>query len=310
MQALLFVKPKPEQLTRLQQQFPAVTFTTDQKAASKAEIVLGWDKSLTAELLANQHLKWVQAKSAGIDYLPLTEFKAKKISLTNASGLHSRYIAETVTSYILMENRGLRAVIKQPKTWLTPASLETREQTALIFGTGKIGCEIARYCHFLGMQTVGVNRHGMDSHLIDVFDQVITTDTFKANGYATSIDFLISTLPGTAQTVHFFNEQMLQQVKPGYTFINVGRGNTLVEADLLKLLDDSWIRSAYLDVFEQEPLPAASPLWRHGKVIVTPHISGQIPHFRAALYPLFANNLDNYLSNKPLYNLVDLQAGY
>jgi phosphoglycerate dehydrogenase-like enzyme len=63
-------------------------------------------------------------------------------------------------------------------------------------------------------------------------------------------------------------------------------------------------------VFEQEPLPAASPLWRHGKVIVTPHISGQIPHFRAALYPLFANNLDNYLSNKPLYNLVDLQAGY
>lgn len=310
MKALLLVKPKPEELQRLDQQFPSVSFSTDTKIAGEAEIVLGWDKTLAQQFLKGHHLKWVQAKSAGIDYFPLEKFRERKILLTNASGLHSRYIAETVTGYILMENRGFRESFKRPQTWLTPEVLEAREQVALILGTGKIGREIARYCRFLGMQVIGVNRHGMDSHLVDVFDDVISIKNFQTAGYQTKINYLISTLPGTPETKHFLNAKVFRKIAPGYTFINVGRGNTLVEDDLLELVDESWIRSAYLDVFEHEPLETVSRLWHHDKIVITPHIAGQIPHFRAALYPLFATNLDNYLTGKPMHNLVDLQAGY
>jgi phosphoglycerate dehydrogenase-like enzyme len=308
--ALLLETPKPEQLSKLTQLFSQVEFSMDLKAAADAEIVLGWRSALKDTLLANPNLKWVQARSAGVDYLPLSEFNRKKILLTNASGLHSRYIAETVTAYILMENRGLREVIKQPGKWFEPAVFESSEQTALIFGTGKIGCEIARYCRFLGMQVLGVNRHGMDESLLDIFDSVMTMSQYQNLQQPLKVNFLVSVLPGTAQTKDFFDHQMFLKCQPGYTFINVGRGNTVVQKDLVALLAENQLRSAYLDVFAQEPLDENSILNHHSKIFVTPHISGLLPHFRRELFPLFADNLNKYLNHQPLRNIVNLRAGY
>ncbi|WP_281165660.1 NAD(P)-dependent oxidoreductase [Liquorilactobacillus sicerae] len=308
--ALLLVQPQKQQLEKLTKAFPQIIFSTDPSIAATTEIVLGWRAELKQVFLRNPNLKWVQAQSAGVDYLPLREFADKQILLTNASGLHSRYIAETVTSYILLENRGLREIIQRPSEWFEPDVLESREQTALIFGTGKIGREIGRYCRFLGMQVWGVNRHGMDDSLGDVFDRVITMAAYQQLSKQLKINFLISVLPGTKATAGFFDQNMLQQCRPGYTFINVGRGSAVKEKDLLNLLKNEYIRSAYLDVFEHEPLPKNSILWHHPRVFVTPHISGLLPHFRQELFPLFSDNLSSYLTNQPLRNLVDLGAGY
>ncbi|MDN7145056.1 NAD(P)-dependent oxidoreductase [Liquorilactobacillus mali] len=308
--ALILVSIKDTQLEYLRAKYPTVEFTTDPSDYLDAEIILGWKISQADQLLKSRKLKWVQSKSAGVDYFPLEEFAKRKIKLTTASGLHSRYIAETVAAYLLIENRGLRPVIKNPGVWDEPEVYETSEQTALIFGTGNIGKEIARYCHFFEMKTIGVNRHGADAGLADDFDKVITMDDFESAKEKYNADYVINILPGTKYTNGFFNKDRLEKINPGYSFINVGRGTSVVTSDLTQMLSADYVKSAYLDVFEEEPLKKDSPLWYSPKIVATPHISGLMAHFKDTFVPLFDDNLEKYLADKPLHNLVDLDAGY
>lgn len=308
--ALILVNLKDTQVEQLRTKYPTVEFTTDPGDYLDAEIILGWKVSQADELLKSKKLKWVQAKSAGVDYFPLEEFAKRKIKLTTASGLHSRYIAETVAAYLLIENRGLRPVIKNPGMWDEPEVYETSEQTVLIFGTGNIGKEIARYCHFFEMKTIGVNRHGADTQLAADFDEIIRMDEFEATKDKYDAAYVINILPGTKSTNGFFNKDSLKKINPGYSFINVGRGTSVVTSDLEHLLADDYIKSAYLDVFEEEPLKQDSPLWHSPKIISTPHISGLMAHFKEELLPLFDDNLERYLADEQLHNLVDLDAGY
>ncbi|MFT8669747.1 MAG: NAD(P)-dependent oxidoreductase [Liquorilactobacillus hordei] len=308
--ALMLLSLKDTQLEYLRTKYPNVEFTTDSSDYMDAEIILGWKISQADELLKSTKLKWVQSKSAGVDYFPLAEFAKRKIKLTTASGLHSRYIAETVAAYLLMENRGLRPVIKNPCVWDEPEVYETSEQTALIFGTGNIGREIARYCHFFEMKTIGVNRHGMDDSLATDFDKVISIAEFESAKDKYVADYVINIMPGTKATNGFFNRERMEKIDSGYSFINVGRGTSVVTSDLKKLLADNYIKSAYLDVFEEEPLNPDSSLWHSSKIIATPHISGLMAHFKDNFFPLFDDNLEKYLANKELHNLVDLDAGY
>lgn len=308
--ALLLVEPKDEQMKALKAKFPTVEFTTDPDDYSDVEIILGWKVPLAKQLLESKNLKWVQSRSAGVDYFPLKEFAERGIKLTTASGLHSRYIAETVAAYLLIENRGLRTVVKNPGVWDDPEVFETSEQTVLIFGTGNIGKEIARYCHFFEMKTIGVNRHGFDPKLATDFDEIITMDEFEAATTKYQVDYVINILPGTSYTNGFFNTKILQKIEAGYSFINVGRGSSVVTSDLEKLLAENYVRSAYLDVFEQEPLDSDSAIWSSEQIIATPHISGLMAHFKDIFIPLFEDNLEKYLAGEKLHNLVDLDQGY
>ena len=90
--------------------------------------------------------------------------------------------------------------------------------------------------------------------------------------------------------------------------INVGRGNLISEQDIIKALDEKWIRCAILDVFRTEPLPPDSVLWEREDVIITPHISA--PTRGCDVVDLFVDNYLNYVSDKPLQYVVDFEAGY
>ena len=90
----------------------------------------------------------------------------------------------------------------------------------------------------------------------------------------------------------------------------IGRGGTIREEDLIRALREGWIGGAGLDVVETEPLPADSPLWDMGNVILTSHYAGNTPHYTARALTLFLDNLRRYLSRRPLRNLVDMHRGY
>nr|WP_245174303.1 glyoxylate/hydroxypyruvate reductase GhrA [Cronobacter sakazakii] len=84
---------------------------------------------------------------------------------------------------------------------------------------------------------------------------------------------LINLLPNTPETVGIINAQLLAALNDNAYVLNLARGVHLVEEDLLAALDRGKVKGAMLDVFQQEPLPADSPLWHHPRVRITPHVA-------------------------------------
>jgi D-2-hydroxyacid dehydrogenase (NADP+) len=123
-------------------------------------------------------------------------------------------------------------------------------------------------------------------------------------------DYLVITLPLTSRTHHLINESLLKEMKPTAFLVNVGRGSIINEPDLVKALQRGWLAGAGLDVFEQEPLPADSPLWSMENVIISPHVSGFTPYYDERAVDLFADNIRRYLAGEPLLNQVNREREY
>ncbi len=123
-------------------------------------------------------------------------------------------------------------------------------------------------------------------------------------------DFAVISLPLTPQTRHLIDARALAQMKPDAWLINVARGGLVDEAALVRALQEARLGGACLDVFEEEPLPEDSPLWKLPNVILTPHTSGLSPRLHERSVALFLENLSLYVAGKPLRNVVDKRAGY
>ena len=95
---------------------------------------------------------------------------------------------------------------------------------------------------------------------------------------------------------------------PGPVLINAGRGKLQLQADILAALDKGHLWAASLDVFEEEPLPASSPLWAHPRVIITPHNASISDDMAVCRYVL--EQIARHEKGEPLENVVDLKRGY
>lgn len=278
---------------------------------SKVEIVLGWDERLVDVLESGQHqLKWIQLSTAGVDKLPLDLLAQEGVRLTSASGMHTHSLAESIFGMLLARTRGILQSVEASKAsrWaqeeIEPVVLFDKSVT--IIGAGKIGTEVAHMAKAFGMQTTGVNRSGGQ---IDGFDKVYTNDNL-AEAVADA-DVVINILPLTPETTGLFNLSLFEQFKPGAMFVNVGRGESVVTADLLTALDQELLSFAALDVFEEEPLPAESPVYTHSKILTTPHIAGFMDDYLGTLRPIIEENLQAFIDREELpVSEVDLERKY
>ena len=121
---------------------------------------------------------------------------------------------------------------------------------------------------------------------------------------------MVNILPHTSGTRHFFNRELFGFFKSSSVYASIGRGATTDEAALIEALGRSRPEAALLDVTEQEPLPADSPLWWMDQVLLTGHYAGVHPDYDALALEVALENLDCFLQGKPLKNLVDKEAGY
>ena len=126
------------------------------------------------------------------------------------------------------------------------------------------------------------------------------------------IDVLVCAAPLTGETRHLVSDQAFAAMKPGAFVVNVGRGPVIDESALTRALLERRIAGAALDVFEQEPLPADSPLWGMENVLVSPHSADNTvaPDSLQLTIDFFVQNLRRYRNGEPLENVVDKQAGY
>jgi phosphoglycerate dehydrogenase-like enzyme len=174
-----------------------------------------------------------------------------------------------------------------------------------ILGYGDIGKEIARTAKFFHMKVYATKR--TKSNVEDnVLDEIF--DVENLNEMMGKVDYLINITPSTEKTKYMLSKSKLKYCKSGCVFINIGRGNIIDEESILNALDSNWIDKAILDVFEIEPLPKESKLWKHEKVVITPHVSGVT--FPKDISDLFIENLILYENNQQLKFEVNWDEGY
>ncbi|MGG3927755.1 D-2-hydroxyacid dehydrogenase [Metabacillus fastidiosus] len=276
-----------------------------------AEIIVGWKKEIAEHAIQpNSKLRWFQSWSAGINKLPLESFKELNIILTGASGVHAYPVSETIFALMLALTRKIDTYVKnqREKKWHhSGLSLEMHEKTVGIIGVGAIGKETAKISKAFGMRVLGVRHSGKRDEYID--------EMFKLDELDSIIplcDYIVITLPLTEETYHLFGAKQFQLMKKSAFFINIGRGNIIVEQELIKALQQKAIAGAGLDVFEKEPLSEDNPLWNLENVIITPHSSGSTEHYaKRVIEDIFIPNLQSYLSGETLpINLIDYEKGY
>ncbi|GGD01286.1 phosphoglycerate dehydrogenase [Enterococcus wangshanyuanii] len=285
---------------------------TPQLIKDDIEIMLGWDKELGQYLLDSEtsRLKWVQSISAGVDSYDLDRFTEKGIHLSNASGIHSISISEHVLGVLLTAFRGIRTSINNQanRVWSREniSYKQLSMQKMLIVGTGNIGQQLALFAQGLNIQPYGINTSG---HVTQGFIECYSQKNMQR--IINEMDIVVNILPLTDETYQMYNESMFLAMKPGTVFVNVGRGPSVHTTDLIEALKNGQLSFAALDVFEEEPLPADSPLWTMENVLITPHISGLTPQFKTKLFTIFTQNLTQFLKDGSLAkNEIALNQGY
>ena len=171
--------------------------------------------------------------------------------------------------------------------------------TALVYGFGKIGAEIARLARLLGMRVIGMRRNAAPhAHA----DEMHTPDHLHA--MLARSDWLALACPLTKETRGVINAAALTAMPEGARVINISRGEVIDEPALIDALASRHLGGAYLDVFAQEPLPAESPLWDMPHVLVTAHDASTSNAYDPRINALFLDNLARWQRSEPLINEV------
>lgn len=311
---ILIMRPlKDKHLDEIRQTLPdyEILLEPEEAKLAETEIIVHWTPAIQAFWEAGKlpNLKWVQAISAGINYLPLKELHEKGIILTNTSGIHKYTITEYVIGALLYYLRDFGKLKKNQEIKKWDVAIQTEqlhEKTLMIFGIGNIGRQLAVVAKAFGMRVIGVNTSGKKVEDVDE-----TYSEAESANHLKEADVIVSILPQTLQTIAFFDKKRFAKMKPGTLFVNVGRGSSVVTEDLLEALNQDILAFAALDVFNNEPLEADSPLWQHEKILISPHNSGSVAHFREALYSVIKPNVASYAQNgKPAINVIDYEKSY
>ena len=271
---------------------------------AECNIMLG-NPALISEVLASAgQLEWVQSSWAGVDHLCGKGLRRDYV-LTSPKGVFGSLISEYVMTYLFALERGLFAMRsnQQEQHW-QPLSYRPSYDIRLgIIGLGSIGRQLAQTARHFGLRVTGLNRSGSPC---DEVDRVFTADDLA--GFFEELDYVALTLPATPQTRHFIHADVLKLMKPSAVLINVGRGSSVNEADLVGALRDGVIGGAVLDVFENEPLAPDSELWKLANVYITPHTAAM--SFPEEIAGVFVENYRRFLRREPLLHAVDFESGY
>ncbi|MFH8572717.1 D-2-hydroxyacid dehydrogenase [Streptomyces sp. NPDC017993] len=277
-----------------------------------ADVLLAWD--FTSDAIRDSwpsegpKPRWVHTASAGVDRLLCPALVADDTLVTNARGVFEQPIAEYVAGLVIAMAKDFYGSweLQRQRRWRHRETLRVAGTRAVVVGSGPIGRAIGTTLQALGITVdlVGRRERSPDPS----FGTVHASDAL--NGLLPQADWVVCAAPLTEATRDLFDRQAFGRMKPQARFINIGRGQLVVEDDLVAALREWRIAAAALDVFQHEPLPENSPLWDVPHLIISPHMSGDTLGWRDALAEQFQDNFDQWASGKPLSNLVDKRLGY
>lgn len=256
-----------------------------------------------------EKLKYIHWSMAGSDVIA-DRLKGRDVILTNSTGCFSVAIAENIIGMILYFFKNYHIYRDNQRNHIFHREGECRsiyDSNILVVGAGSIGNTFAVRANALGAHVTGIKR--TPAQKPDYYDNLYTLE--KLDECLPEADVIVLCLPQSKDTIRLMDRRRLQLIKDKALLINVGRGTVLDTEALIEMLQQKKIYAA-LDVFEKEPLDASSPLYDIDDCLVLPHITGtlNLELTRRLSRELSLRNLDSYLNNRKLENVVDFNTGY
>ncbi|MEV2211631.1 D-2-hydroxyacid dehydrogenase [Streptomyces sp. NPDC050997] len=268
--------------------------------------------ALARAVRANPRLRWVHTMAAGgggqVKAAELSSDELYRVQFTTSAGVHGHPLAEFAVFGVLAGAKNLPRLNRQQRhhewsgRWMMR---QVSEQTVLVLGLGGIGRIVAAKLHALGATVIGTSRTDVS---VAGVSTVVRPDRIVE--VAPTVDAVVNTLPGTTATEHLISKRFFDALRPGACLVNVGRGSVVDEAALTDALDSGRVGFAALDVFENEPLSAHSPLWDHENVLVSPHTAALNAMEDRRIAELFAANATRLLDGHSLLNRVNTVEFY
>ena len=272
---------------------------------SAVDFVLCWkpDQNVLAQF---PNLKVIQSVGAAVDHITKTQEIKEYQTITrivdeNLSHDMFEFLLATVLAQL--KNIPLYSQQKAQILWQPKVYQNIKDTQISILGLGKIGAYVAENLAIIGFKVKGWSGSKKEIKGVESYAGENEISSFLEN-----TDVLINILPVTLQTENIINKNLLMQLNKGAFLINVGRGEHVVEQDLMETLDSEHLSAAWLDVFRTEPLPIEHPFWSHPKIQITPHTASVTRIDTAVL--LVVDNYKNHLNGKPLKHVASLTKGY
>ena len=274
-----------------------------------ADIIYGFAPEIVK---TNKKLKWLCVPWAGVDSLMVPGYFANEdCLLTNSAGAYGVSIAEHMIAVSLVMFRRLNEFFDETGKgfWGKPRPQKSLKDCRItVLGTGDIGTSFAKRARaFEPANLIGVCRSGKAG---DIYDKVLPVS--QLDSVLPQTDLLAMSLPATAETKGILNRKRMELMPEGSYIVNVGRGSAIDEDALADNLENGHLGGAALDVFQTEPLPESSRLWKLKNLVITPHVAGNLtlPYTKDKNVEMFLEDLKNFTAGRPMKYLVNRKIGY
>lgn len=251
------------------------------------------------------NLEVLFSAAAGIDQFDLAALPPDLPIVRMIEPGIARGMVEYVCWAVLGLHRDMPAYLREQRAeaWTQLRVLPAANRRVGVLGLGVLGCAVLEQLRGFGFDCAGWSRSRHDVAGVACFAGPGELPAFLAR-----TDILVCLLPLTASTRGILARPVFDALPAGAALVNAGRGGHLVEADLLRALDEGRISRAILDVFEPEPLPADHPFWSHPRVLLTPHVASDTQRETAA--EAILENIARHRAGEPLLGLIDRSHGY
>lgn len=251
--------------------------------------------------------RWIHFLSAGVEKIWAMDFDKTRPLMTKSSGVHGAPISEYAVGAMLYFAKQFGRFHQQARhcEWQRVWLDELTGKQLTVLGLGHIGQSLARRAKAFDMQVAGTLR---TVRSLEYVDRVVAMSEIDVELART--DFLVCCLPLTDETSGTVNAELFAKLKPGAVLIDISRGGVVKGESVITALNAGILKGAALDVFEQQPLPADSPLWQREDVLITPHVSGTTPYYLERALGVFIENVDAYSRGQALQTPVSLERGY
>ena len=275
------------------------------------DVVPNFSRQFFSACYKAEQLRWLHLFNAGTDNAVFGQMLQRGVHLTTSSGANAEPVGVTAAAGLLMLARGFPGWIAAQRrhAWEpvrgAAAPDDLRGQTLLLVGVGEIGKTLARLAQALGMRVIGVRRRLRQAD--DPVDEMHAPA--ELDRLLPRAQWLALTCPLTDDTRRMITAARLALLPQGARFINVARGEIVDQQALITALQSGQLGGAYLDVVEQEPLPADSPLWDLPNVVLSPHNAFASTGNDARATAIFLQNLELRAHGEPMKNQVNKGPG-